>query len=371
VTTIPSMISYYLVDFLFRFRFLKYSGMIAIGFNVETVTYKNIKFQGAHFWFAGFFEFWILTVNFPSLFPGFNFSLGPWRWALFFFVCDPRSSLLTLWLLLFSTGQSSIRWGALKQSEYFFFFLSFFSWTLFFSSWSGWCSPYWRCYFSNTDAIIYVVDSCDRERLSVSKDELVSMMQVGTKKKKPLSSKNMTLLKHQPSCSVGGRAEGGCASGLCQQAGELISFSSFTCDPDPLFLRTCQMPWPRRKCQADLDSRHWKIDSGRSSKRPLWRARAWTRGWIGLWTRFKRHNNGSFSCQHKRKKRTSRRFLLPFFLPSFTRKKPCWSWLRWRKENRGQWFEGSLWVIAKNILFHWANCTITENHLQLHGMGNW
>ena len=87
-----------------------------------------------------------------------------------------------------------------------------------------------------------MVDSCDRERLSVSKDELVSMMQVGTKKKKPLSSKNMTLLKHQPSCSVGGRAEGGCASGLCQQAGELISFSSFTCDPDPLFLRTCQMP---------------------------------------------------------------------------------------------------------------------------------
>jgi ADP-ribosylation factor-like protein 1 len=37
--------------------------------------------------------------------------------------------------------------------------------------------PYWRCYFSNTDAIIYVVDSCDRERIGISKQELVSMLE--------------------------------------------------------------------------------------------------------------------------------------------------------------------------------------------------
>lgn len=37
--------------------------------------------------------------------------------------------------------------------------------------------PYWRCYYSNTNAIIYVVDSTDRERLAISKDELVSMME--------------------------------------------------------------------------------------------------------------------------------------------------------------------------------------------------
>jgi len=63
-----------------------------IGFNVETVTYKNLKFQ--------------------------VWDLG---------------------------GQTSIR-------------------------------PYWRCYYSNTDAVIYVVDSCDRDRLGISKQELLSML---------------------------------------------------------------------------------------------------------------------------------------------------------------------------------------------------
>eukprot|EP00050_Salpingoeca_kvevrii_P011198 m.13529 g.13529 ORF g.13529 m.13529 type:complete len:182 (-) comp3309_c0_seq1:55-600(-) len=64
-----------------------------IGFNVETVTYKNLKFQ--------------------------VWDLG---------------------------GQTSIR-------------------------------PYWRCYYSNTDAIIYVVDSSDHERMGISKTELVSMLE--------------------------------------------------------------------------------------------------------------------------------------------------------------------------------------------------
>lgn len=38
--------------------------------------------------------------------------------------------------------------------------------------------PYWRCYYSNTDAIIYVVDSADRDRIGISKDELILMLQV-------------------------------------------------------------------------------------------------------------------------------------------------------------------------------------------------
>jgi len=68
--------------------------LAAIGFNVETVQYKNLKFQ--------------------------VWDLG---------------------------GQTSIR-------------------------------PYWRCYYSNTDAIIYVVDSMDRDRIGISKQELVSMLEV-------------------------------------------------------------------------------------------------------------------------------------------------------------------------------------------------
>jgi ADP-ribosylation factor-like protein 1 len=65
---------------------------VAIGFNMETVSYKNIKFQ--------------------------VWDLG---------------------------GQTSIR-------------------------------PYWRCYYANTDAVIYVVDSCDRDRLATSTEELLSML---------------------------------------------------------------------------------------------------------------------------------------------------------------------------------------------------
>ena len=36
--------------------------------------------------------------------------------------------------------------------------------------------PYWRCYYPNTDAIIFVVDSSDVERLELAKDELFAML---------------------------------------------------------------------------------------------------------------------------------------------------------------------------------------------------
>ncbi|KAG9345666.1 hypothetical protein JZ751_008810 [Albula glossodonta] len=38
-------------------------------------------------------------------------------------------------------------------------------------------APYWRCYYSNTDAVIYVVDSSDRDRMGISKSELVAMLE--------------------------------------------------------------------------------------------------------------------------------------------------------------------------------------------------
>mmetsp|Transcript_19331 Transcript_19331/g.28579 ORF Transcript_19331/g.28579 Transcript_19331/m.28579 type:complete len:185 (-) Transcript_19331:85-639(-) len=37
--------------------------------------------------------------------------------------------------------------------------------------------PYWRCYYPNTDAIIFVVDSADTERLSIAKQELAAMLE--------------------------------------------------------------------------------------------------------------------------------------------------------------------------------------------------
>ncbi|KAK6942406.1 Small GTPase superfamily, ARF/SAR type, partial [Dillenia turbinata] len=37
--------------------------------------------------------------------------------------------------------------------------------------------PYWRCYFPNTQAIIYVVDSSDTDRLVIAKDEFHAILE--------------------------------------------------------------------------------------------------------------------------------------------------------------------------------------------------
>jgi len=37
--------------------------------------------------------------------------------------------------------------------------------------------PYWRCYYANTNAIIFVVDSADQERLALSRKELMAMLE--------------------------------------------------------------------------------------------------------------------------------------------------------------------------------------------------
>lgn len=36
--------------------------------------------------------------------------------------------------------------------------------------------PYWRCYYANTAAVIFVIDSTDIERLGTAADELASML---------------------------------------------------------------------------------------------------------------------------------------------------------------------------------------------------
>ncbi|CAM9476780.1 unnamed protein product [Chrysoparadoxa australica] len=37
--------------------------------------------------------------------------------------------------------------------------------------------PYWRCYYPNTDAIIFVVDSADTDRMTIVKQELAAMLE--------------------------------------------------------------------------------------------------------------------------------------------------------------------------------------------------
>ncbi len=47
--------------------------------------------------------------------------------------------------------------------------------------------PYWRCYYNNTSAVIYVVDSTDTERLGISKEELLAMLSEEELKGVPLA----------------------------------------------------------------------------------------------------------------------------------------------------------------------------------------
>ena len=37
--------------------------------------------------------------------------------------------------------------------------------------------PYWRCYYQDTNAVVSVIDSADRERLEIAKQELDLMLQ--------------------------------------------------------------------------------------------------------------------------------------------------------------------------------------------------
>lgn len=37
--------------------------------------------------------------------------------------------------------------------------------------------PYWRCYYTNTNAIVYIIDSSDKDRLDISGGELSMLLQ--------------------------------------------------------------------------------------------------------------------------------------------------------------------------------------------------
>ena len=55
--------------------------------------------------------------------------------------------------------------------------------------------PYWRCYYQNTNAVIYVVDSADQERMGISKQELITMLEEGQRARSaPLGSAPARLL---------------------------------------------------------------------------------------------------------------------------------------------------------------------------------
>lgn len=85
--------------------------------------------------------------------------------------------------------------------------------------------PYWRCYYSNTDAVIYVVDSNDRDRMGISKSELVAMLEVSrlvlnySLKTLHQVIEEVFFMMYFSDCAShpGGRAEESHPGGICKQ----------------------------------------------------------------------------------------------------------------------------------------------------------
>lgn len=46
--------------------------------------------------------------------------------------------------------------------------------------------PYWRCYYQDTNAVIFVVDSADKERIEIARQELELMLQEEELQKVPV-----------------------------------------------------------------------------------------------------------------------------------------------------------------------------------------
>lgn len=47
--------------------------------------------------------------------------------------------------------------------------------------------PYWRCYYPNTDAIIFAIDSSDKERIDIVKQELFLLLEEDELKEVPIA----------------------------------------------------------------------------------------------------------------------------------------------------------------------------------------
>lgn len=63
--------------------------------------------------------------------------------------------------------------------------------------------PYWRCYYANTDGIVFVVDSADVDRAGTAKTELLSMLQEEELKGVPLlvlANKQVWLVRAAGTC---------------------------------------------------------------------------------------------------------------------------------------------------------------------------
>lgn len=76
--------------------------------------------------------------------------------------------------------------------------------------------PYWRCYYADTKAVVYVVDSSDRERLGVNKAELLAMLsedELADARLLVFANKQVRLMCEPGWCRSSARLEGGPGAG--------------------------------------------------------------------------------------------------------------------------------------------------------------
>jgi hypothetical protein len=167
----------------------------AIGFNVETVSYKNIKFQ-----------VWDL---------GGQTSIRPY-WRCYY----PNTQVC-------NKGQQLVQGGMQQRT----------------------CCPTWHLPILLTQAIIYVVDSTDTERISVSKEEFHAILE-----EEELKDALILVYANKQVRDSRELAEAGCCRSICRvhratavqinlqtsacifRPGSNSTLSSFCC------CRTCQEP---------------------------------------------------------------------------------------------------------------------------------
>lgn len=146
---------FYLVLKLYMYIHMWWLWLIQIflftGFNVETVEYKNISFT---VWdVGGQDKVWNFEACFHAIYKLYIKCL------LIFFLWG-LSTLWTWWLNICFCSEKRLRYLLKFMSMVFPFQIR----------------PLWRHYFQNTQGLIFVVDSNDRDRIVEAKDELHRML---------------------------------------------------------------------------------------------------------------------------------------------------------------------------------------------------
>ena len=140
--------------------FSKYASFT--GFNVETVEYKNISFT---VWdVGGQDKVW-------SWDPSFSLILDYWKDFYahkYHYILVPRLLLRPeVWFFWMRSPFFSLKKLPYNGLIMIFFFVFFFVLQI---------RPLWRHYFQNTQGLIFVVDSNDRDRVVEARDELHRML---------------------------------------------------------------------------------------------------------------------------------------------------------------------------------------------------